>query len=470
MEKTYEDSSGTQYKTWQEAADANKAMGTNPAVNNELLKSSGSLNIQPPAPATGAVGESAGIETISQANKDDYTRQLEQKSKQAEASKTSSMQSYLDSVVNQKGEAQQTQEAYQETVDPAEAELIDITNQIDAEVQSNRRKIQALEKNPGGLFGGALATEITRINNESLAKQADLSVIQLAKQRRYDSAKAQADRAVSVKLEQQRNALEAKRIQYEDNKSMFTTAEQRAFEAKQADRERELNRQEEELKNVSSMAITALQNGAPTSTVSRMQQAKTVADAIKIGGQYMMTWQDKKARAEYNSIVNPPAGVVVPESVKDLKDTTREKFTEARATIKEVDEIIQIINRNPGNFAELEAGIGDDAMRFRQLRANVVDKLARERTGAVIGKDEKRDFKKILGVGARQLAIKDTQDVVNGLEQFKNKHSETTLLIDPDGSISKFMDESLPANITNSIINQQLQNSSGSNTLDSYTK
>ena len=116
----------------------------------------------------------------------------------------------------------------------------------------------------------------------------------------------------------------------------------------------------------------------------------------------------------------------------------------------------------------LEIGATDDARRFQQLRSNLVDKLARERTGAVIGNDEKRDFKKILGVGLRQLAVKDISEINQGLDSFKNKHTETIKFIDPTGKVGQYFDQTIPYNMANNIINQYTGSATGSTSLNNY--
>lgn len=428
------------------------------------------INLTQPVPSTGAVGMMEELGGMAKTSQDQYTQNLANQATTAKTGMDTSKNELLDYMKGLTGETEATAEAYSQTVDPIQKELTDINNQILSEQQANRRRIQALEKNPTGMLTGALNDEINRVNNESLAKQADLSVIQMGIQGRYSDAKEIADRAVAVKMEQQRNYLDALKFNYQENKELFTKAEQRAFEAAQSDRERALNKQEEDLKTISDMSITALQNGAPTSIASKMRTAKTVEEAIRLGGSYMMTYQDKKARAEYNELINPTQtpGVSVPKSLTELKSADREPFLNARATLSEVNEMQQILNRNSGNLADLELGISEDSRRFKQLRSNVVDKLARERTGAVIGADEKRDFKKILGVGLRQLGIKDIEEINKGLETFKNKHGETIRVIDPDGSIGSYLDQTAPLNIANNIINQYAGSATGSSSLNNY--
>lgn len=271
---------------------------TTQPVDNSLLKGGTDLTMINPKPALGAVGMGEELAQTAQANQDQYTQDLANKSKTAETQKSTSLEDLVSGLTNQKGETQLQDETYKNTVDPLETELKDINQQIFSEQQGVRRKLEELDKNPQGLFGGALADEKNRIQNDSLKKQADLSVIQMGIQGRYDSAKAIADRAIQVQLEKQKNAVEALRLNYEDKKDLFTKAEQREFETKQSARERELDKQEKEMQTISDMSLTALQNGAPSSVASAILKSKDYASAVIAGAKYMTDPLDRAIKSK----------------------------------------------------------------------------------------------------------------------------------------------------------------------------
>jgi len=250
------------------------------------------VSVTPPTPSTAM----AGLGGVIESNANAYTKDLETKAKAAEVGKKSSLETLIQQQLKAPGEVALTRQAYEGTVDPAQAELKDINQQIFAEQQSSRREIENLRKNPAGFVGQGLENRMRDIENASIAKQADLSVIQLARQGRYDSAKAIADRAVAARLEQQRTVLDTLKFNYEENKDLFTTAEQREFETKQADRERALNTQQISLKQISDLAIDALYNGAPASVAAQMQQATSIPEAMRLGGQYIGLLQRQAAQ------------------------------------------------------------------------------------------------------------------------------------------------------------------------------
>ena len=267
-------------------------------VPTQAFDSSKNISIKPQATSTGAQGMSAQIESMAKTNQDTFTRNLEERAKQLEADRATSKDIYLQSLLGSQGEKQLTQEAYAKTVDPLEQELTDINNQIMAEQNAVRRRLQELDKNPQGLFGGALQDEKNRVERESLAKQADLSVIQMARQGKYDSAKEIADRAIQVRLEQQQTINEALKFNYDENKELFTKAEQRAFETAQADRERQLNKEETIMQKISDISIEAIKGNAPSSVIQKMRSAKTPEEAYFIGRGYIRDLDTELKKAQ----------------------------------------------------------------------------------------------------------------------------------------------------------------------------
>ena len=252
-------------------------------ITSDTLKPAPSFSVTQPKPAT----QLDGLGAMAQAGNDAFSENLKASAEETRKNADAARAQYTKALQDTPGEAQLTNTEYAKEVDPAAAELSDINQQIIEEEHAKQRRLQALDKNPQGLFGGALEQEKQRVTDESNARQADLSVIQLAKQGRYDSAVARADRAVQAKLEAQQNLIDALKVNYEDNKDLFNTAEQRSFETLLSDRNRKLDKEAADLKQISDLSLNALTNGAPASVAMQMRQAKTVEEAFAIGGQYI---------------------------------------------------------------------------------------------------------------------------------------------------------------------------------------
>lgn len=252
-------------------------------ITSDTLKPAPSFSVTQPKPAT----QLDGLGAMAQAGNDAFSETLKASADETRKNADAARAQYTKALQDTPGEAQLTNTEYAKEVDPAAAELSDINQQIIEEEHAKQRRLQALDKNPQGLFGGALEQEKQRVTDESNARQADLSVIQLAKQGRYDSAVARADRAVQAKLEARQNLIDALKVNYEDNKDLFNTAEQRSFETLLSDRNRKLDKEAADLKQISDLSLNALTNGAPASVAMQMRQAKTVEEAFAIGGGYV---------------------------------------------------------------------------------------------------------------------------------------------------------------------------------------
>lgn len=206
---------------------------------------------------------------------------------EAKTARDDSLAKLTERITGSKGKTTLTDEYYTKEVDPAKKELNDINNQILQEQNSLRRRVESIEKNNRGATAEGIAQEVRMATKESLATQADLSIIQLAKQNNYFGAKEIADRKVAAQLEDDAQELKVLEFTYLENKELFTKAEQRQFETQQAERTRLLQKEANDLKAVNDFAIEALRNGAPVDAVRRIQGAKTLDEAIGIGGAYL---------------------------------------------------------------------------------------------------------------------------------------------------------------------------------------
>lgn len=230
---------------------------------------------------------------------DTFTQGLTEKRKEAEKPLSTSRQTLLDELKAMRGQSSLTSEAYGQDggVDTIEQELNAINNQILTEQNNLRRRLETIDKNTGGGLASGVQAEKERIQRDSLRKQADLSVIQMGIQGRFDSAKAIADRAVSAYLEAQQQRMDILKFDYEENKDLFTTAEQREFDVMIADRTRKFQQEADTQKTIQDLAIEAQRNGAPSSVASQMLESGSVSSAMDIGGGYIGLIERRKANA-----------------------------------------------------------------------------------------------------------------------------------------------------------------------------
>jgi len=409
-------------------------------LNSNNLKDSKPFNITPAAPLSEAAGLSAMTETRSKSIAEDIaagtfnSKSLGTRAVEAEQGKNTSLAEYLKASTETKGKTQLEDEAYSVKggVDETEGELKEINQQILEEQNSRRRKLEALEKNPEGRLRGALSDIKDNIERESIAKEADLTIIQLGRLGKYDSAKAVADRAVAVQLEKDKAKIDALRVNYEDNKDLFTTAEQRAFETAQNEREEEFSSRESELKTVKEFALKALELGAPMSTVQSMLSATSIDDALALGGSYVApagagSPEDMAYAAQYASTGQIPTGVKgaqfgrIAELAKQIpkpKGTIVDAQTGVKSTTvgqaeqSDFGALQNIIENSKrlkaldaqrsqglvgGSLSKVFGGVvdalgGDNTeAEYLTVRKAIIDDIARMQTGAALTKEE-QDF------------------------------------------------------------------------------
>lgn len=283
-----------------------------PITPEDIATPEGDLALPDAAPESDVAGELAGLEAMP----DEFVSQLERTTETAEEAKDSSLDSYLSTLLTQPGETEATDLAYRRAgVDNLKNELLDINDQMRREQLSARRRIERVKENMEGRSATAIQNEVRRVENESYQKQADLAIIQLSRQGRYDSAKEIADRAVAVQMEQQKRVLDARALIYQNNKDIFTTAEQREFETKQNDRQRRLQSEQEQRELLQTTKLEAMQmaqaNGAPATVLAAIQSAENPLEVLERGGQWasvdMLEQQYKRTRnaiavAEYGQL------------------------------------------------------------------------------------------------------------------------------------------------------------------------
>jgi hypothetical protein len=306
----------------------------------------------------------------------------------------SSFDELLSSLNNSATEGELTSGAYgvKGGVDESQAELQDINSQLLGEQEGLRRTIEGIQDNAEGLTRGGVAGKIDEARRKSLRTQADLAVIQMAKQGRYDSAKAIADRAINAQLEKQKQQQEIRRFVYEENKEAFTKAEQREFETKEKERDRLYERQERELKTLSDLSLDALTNGAPANVAAQMRAATTVEEAMRIGGRYVGQYDRIFKQAQIDNIKS------------QITDRNKQSVTTKPLTASQYSALgygqrtLQsgmVIDEIGDQFTSAGSGMwlpnflkSDERQKFEQAQLNFINANLRRESGAAISPEE----------------------------------------------------------------------------------
>lgn len=259
------------------------------AITSESLQTESPFNLIQSQPVTEVDGLLGYFESEATSFQKDQQKKQEQELTQLKTQTETAKKSFLQRLGLSSGEQEKTAIEYQKEVDPLEQELNAINQEIFAEQNALRKRIESIQAQSGGLTSG-VQPAIEAEKRKSASYQADLYIKQMGIQGRYDSAKRIADRKIAVELEREKRDLEMLKFDYTENKELFTTAEQRQFEQAQSDRERELNRKESEMQLFETTRIDLLrlanEQGAPLSVKTAIANAKTTEEAIQAAGQY----------------------------------------------------------------------------------------------------------------------------------------------------------------------------------------
>ena len=217
---------------------------------------------------------------------------VETQPKQSDApSSTTADQSFADymgALMGQTTETSAASQAYKEQgVNDLQQKLDSYDTQLEMEQNALRNKQKRIQENSAGMSTQAIQDELNRAESESLWKQANISVVRSGVARDFSRAKAIADSAVEMQMEQQKNAIEARKLAYERNQGLFDKAEQRAFDAKIKEDERKYQEERAQLQEISDISLLVQEKGADGALVSSIRSAKTVAEAQSIASSFL---------------------------------------------------------------------------------------------------------------------------------------------------------------------------------------
>lgn len=377
--KTYEDTTGKVFKTQQEAAASNTALGTNPKTKSVApvtptptapapseptsasVIGTKPVSIRPTTPSTTAMGLEETIASNNEAIK--KQNELDNKAMQDQVD---SGKKDITSTFNELAGlgAQKEQILKNEGADVAKKAADEYTSQIEAEQLTTRRRIESLQKNnPQGLFGGGLEQEVNRIQNESTMKQADLAILQNAALRKYDTATAIADRKIALQTEALKTRLEGLKFFYEDNKAELTKAQDRQYQEAIKKEERAYDKAEKEATTVTNLGLQVATNQAPAAIASKALAAKTVAELMAIPGvgKYMQSPLErlqvqkasldvKKATQELKDVMETSAGDGITTEQRDaiVKNPTAIKAASRLGVISAVKQYKDLVSQYYG--------------------------------------------------------------------------------------------------------------------------
>jgi hypothetical protein len=210
------------------------------------------------------------------------------------------------------GQEQLSQE--QQFVNPLQSQITDLTGQLGVDLADYQKAAQQYEKlktdlevgvrgsgnadiRASMLFGqqGAVdrakAAELNVKASDIAIKQANI----LALQGKADLAQKQVDRAIDLKYKAKENELKIQMYQLDQIKDNLNASEKKQAEARNFALQREEKRiaeQKQNEKDIQNLAIKLAENGADSATISKVQQAKNMNEAINLGSKFIRNPKD----------------------------------------------------------------------------------------------------------------------------------------------------------------------------------
>lgn len=259
-------------------------------INADLMKPVTPVVLPPKKQGTADAGNIEFAAATTASLKDKLLQESKDKAEAARLKVDSSAKS-IEQIFNDLGNQGAVKEqAYKENgVDEARMQVDELTSQIEAEQQALKKQTDLI-RGTGGMTQEQADSQIAALERQSYSKQADIAVILNMSNRRYDTARAIADRQVEAKLEPLKYKLEAQQFIYQQNVDILNTEERRVFDEviKQSDQQYATARNaEEELKETKlSLLQSAVEQKAPIVTQNAIWNAKTPQDAIRAAGVY----------------------------------------------------------------------------------------------------------------------------------------------------------------------------------------
>lgn len=333
-----------------------------------------------------------------------------------------------------------TQKAEQDAGIPEiNKELLELQNQA-------RQKTIEYNTTPYSLAGQGRAIPTNILRGQEVVKQRQIAIDAMvinsnvqAKQGQLALAQSTVDRAVAAQFEPIKARIEAQKMILDQNYKTLSRADQKLADTKKSEldiRLQEIAQEEADRKSVLNLVNTAAANGAPNALISKAVQASTPEEAMTIIGGWASDPLDRAYKvAQINKINNDmatsgvsgidPASVLayaqqyastgtiptglpkgtfgmvaqvakeLPKSDGTLIDkTTGIKSTSIKGATPEGVAALYDLTKKMGDLSSMYPKNGlVNAQVYNSLRSEIVDLLARARTGAALTASEEAYYK-----------------------------------------------------------------------------
>ena len=176
--------------------------------------------------------------------------------------------------------------------------LNDIDNQLRETNLKFTRNIEAIQ-DASGLTRGQKNARLSEVSRKQARQLADLSIIQATRRDNLTTAQSLVDRKVELEFEPIEQKLQFQQFLFQENKELFTTAEQRQFESKVRKEQVQIDKDKVKFGNLEQMkanfTMNAAEAGQGNAYLQSIQAAESQDDLFGISGiqNYSVTSEQK---------------------------------------------------------------------------------------------------------------------------------------------------------------------------------
>ncbi len=272
-----------------------------------------------------------------------------------------------------------------------------------------------------GMTAGFKQQSLNRLGAKQARTLADLSIIKATRRDDLSTAQALVDRKVALHFEPLEQKLQYQTFLFEQNKALFTQAEERAFQKKvraeqvQIDKDKFKFQALENLKVEQMMNVQA--NGGTNEQMKEIQRATTPEGVFKAAGSMGMSLQDRMAKLELGDLMSSSSGGNLTD--KQRSTLAKDKTAQQTGALISVDNLLS-------QYEQMIKGFGKSPSRKQRKQAQafvtnlVAPSLAVANGQGAMTDDEREailDDIGLKGVGRREkITFGNVSSVLKGLQ------------------------------------------------------
>jgi hypothetical protein len=262
-------------------------------------------------------------------------------------------------------------------------QLSELNTQIQSRKAEFDKLIEATRNNPNLITSTGIGYQ-SQINRQSAIELGALTSMAQAVQGNITASLDTAKTATDNYFAPIENKLQLQLQQLQDNYQNFSTAEKkRADQLAQMYQKQlaDISTQKEEQANIAKVMASAAQNGADNSTLKKIMDSKTQAEAIINAGKFLQTASKIEDVGGVPSVYNPQTGNYEPVKVDTTKQVGALDDNELEAVIQTMAKRegygasdpnnIPNRNNNPLNIKVPAAGINEARIRYNDPGATI---------------------------------------------------------------------------------------------------